>query len=415
MKQSEALQALHSGANIFLTGEAGSGKTHVLNQFIDEVRAEDRMVAITASTGIAATHIGGTTIHSWSGIGVLDSLDEHQLRKIVGNSAVAERVLDAEILIIDEVSMLDGKRLDMIDIIMKHIKKDRSPFGGLQLILCGDLFQLPPISRSREKDFIFTSRAWAEAGLQVCYLDEQHRHEDEALIDILTSIRKNTIDESHLERLAAQKSTEDDSTSNNTILFTHNVDVDSINNQRLDTIDEEAQVYPMKVRGDRRAVASMIKGCMAPEELVLKKGAEVMFVANNFAGRFVNGTRGRVVDFDGDSPVVKVGSKRITVEEHTWKLMDGGDEIARLTQLPLRLAWAITIHKSQGMSLDSAVIDLSRAFEPGMGYVALSRLRTLNGLRLKGMNNVSLVVDQTVLEFDEVLRRLSQATRESLT
>lgn len=410
MLQTQALQVLLSGNNVFLTGEAGSGKTHVLSQFIDEARNDDLVVAVTASTGIAATHLGGTTIHSWAGIGINDYLDEKSLKKIALNAITADRIKDTDVLIIDEISMIDANRLDMINQVTKYVRQSTAPFGGLQLVLCGDLFQLPPISKNREKDYVFEGNAWQEANFSVCYLSEQYRHEDDNLIDILTAIRSNTVNEDHIERLTAQIAESDEEFPDRTILFTHNADVDDINNKRLDSIDEEAKVYAMRSKGDRRASMNMIRGCMAPEELVLKKGAEVMFVSNNFAGKYVNGTRGRVIGFEDTQPIVQVGKKKIVVEEHTWKLEDAGDVVAQITQLPLRLAWAITVHKSQGMSLDNALIDLSRAFEPGMGYVALSRVRTLKGLGLKGINNVSLTIDQAVLDFDQILKQQSKAT-----
>lgn len=418
MLQSEALKILKTGDNVFLTGEAGSGKTFVLKKFIKEMKKEHAKIAITASTGIAATHLGGVTIHSWSGIGIKDSIDNRQIKKLAENSSFVSNITDSDILIIDEVSMLDGVRLDMVNLITQTIRKSLAPFGGLQVVLCGDFFQLPPISRSREKDFVFNSDAWQDGNFAICYLEEQHRQNDDSLLEILTAIRNNQVDEYHTEKLMSQliEPEERNEPSNHTILYTHNVDVDKINQQRLAQIDEAEVIYQMKTKGNKNSAQAMIRGCMAPEKLYLKKGAEVMFVANNFSGRYVNGTRGTIIGFDDDKPIVRThnDNKKILVDEHTWKLENDGEVVSEITQLPLRLAWAITIHKSQGMSLDNAEIDLSRAFEPGMGYVALSRLKSLKGLRLKGINRISMMVNPEVLEYDKTLKLMSKQSKEQI-
>jgi ATP-dependent exoDNAse (exonuclease V) alpha subunit len=407
MKQLEALSVLKSGRNVFLTGEAGSGKTYILNDFISYMRDQGVNVAVTASTGIAATHLGGKTIHSWAGIGIKKHLDTFTLKKILQNKPRCDAINEADILIIDEISMLDGSRLNSINQVLKSVRQSTRAFGGLQLIVCGDFFQLPPVSRDDRKDYAFTSDAWQEAKFQVCYLEEQYRQEDEILLQILKAIRSGEVDSYHIEHIQARIVEPGNTSSTITRLFTHNVDVDKLNNENLQQLPGESRQFVMKVRGDRVASESMIKGCLAPEILELKEGAEVMFVSNNFSGKYVNGTRGKVIGYDGGLPIVQVKNRRITVEEHTWKLDDNDQTVAELTQLPLRLAWAITVHKSQGMSLDNAQIDLTKAFEPGMGYVALSRVRSLNGLQILGINNLALKVDQEVLKLDTNLRKQS--------
>jgi hypothetical protein len=194
-----------------------------------------------------------------------------------------------------------------------------------------------------------------------------------------------------------------------TRLFAHNVDVEAINDEHIQALDSESYTYEMLTSGRQKNIEQLQKSVLAPELLELKKGAEVMFVANNFAQGFVNGSRGQVVDFDSDTPIVKLqkGGRRVAVEPHSWTVMEDGFERARVTQLPLRLAWAITIHKSQGMSLDSALIDLGRSFTYGMGYVALSRLRSLDGLYLTGINHVALQLHPDIYDFDARLRAAS--------
>jgi ATP-dependent DNA helicase PIF1 len=194
-----------------------------------------------------------------------------------------------------------------------------------------------------------------------------------------------------------------------TRLYSHNMDVDSINQRHLHEIVETGRVYEMQSSGQKPKIETLVKSVLAPEQLELKKGAEVMFVANNFALGFVNGTRGRVVDFVDSLPLVVLPNGReIKVERHSWKLEEDGRTRAEVAQLPLRLAWAITIHKSQGMSLDAAEIDLSRSFTPGMGYVALSRVRSMEGVYLNGINQMALSMHPLIFEFDADMRSHSE-------
>ena len=405
MTQREALDILKLGHNVFLTGAAGSGKTYVLNEFIAHLRKHKIGVGVTASTGIAATHLGGVTIHSWSGIGIKDSLTRADLDELLTKTRLKTRFDKTKVLIIDEISMLHGERLDMIDQVCRTFKDELKPFGGLQVVLCGDLFQLPPVTKKRElPDFVHKSRAWRSMKLQICYLNEQHRQDDNQLLSVLSAIRSNEVDESHFLDLQ-EKFREPPEGTIITRLYTHNSSVDEINHEELDQIDSPEKTYLMTTQGSKKIVSSMITSCLAPEVLVLKLGAEVMFVANNPREGYVNGTRGQVIGFDKETnaPFVATADKTYVVEPFSWQILDGERIVAQINQLPLRLAWAITIHKSQGMSLDAAEIDLSRSFEPGMGYVALSRVRNLDGLYIRGMNNQAMVVHPEILVLDKSL------------
>lgn len=413
MRQEQALYCMLQRKSVFLTGPAGSGKTYVLNQFIAHARAQGREVAVTASTGIAATHIGGNTIHSWSGLGIRDSLTPRDLAWLADNSRLAKRYNTTDVLVIDEVSMLHGKRLDMINQVAKLLRNNDRPFGGMQVILTGDLFQLPPIGRYGEPvDFVHLSAAWQELSPTICYLFTQHRQKDQALLQVLEAIRANEFSEVHAEYLQDRIGKVPPEDMVVTQLFTHNVNVDEINNQRLVALDDaDAHSYFMESGGSKQHIESLQKSVLAPHELELRIGAEVMFVANNFASGFANGSRGTVIGFEDDLPRVRLhGSQKvIKVEQHIWRFEEDGRERAFVSQLPIRLAWAITIHKSQGMSLDAAIIDLSRSFTYGMGYVALSRVRSLEGLFISGMNNRALALHPAIYELDEVMRR--QATK----
>ncbi len=408
MTQNDALDILKTGVSVFLTGEAGSGKTYVINAYTDYLRSCEIDFAVTASTGIAATHIHGMTIHSWSGIGVHQELNEEEIKHITENKYVARRIKKAKVLIIDEVSMLDGKVLTLVERVCRKVRKLKMPFGGLQVVLVGDFFQLPPVLKNTGMiEFAFDSLAWQGLMPVVCYLTEQHRQDDEIFLQILSAIRENTFDEMHFESLKECIRSEDSLPSDATHLFSHNMDVDALNTGALRKLKGKTRLFVMAVRGPEVLTDALIRGCLSPERLELKEGAKVMFTKNNANQHFVNGTLGTVIGFQKETfyPIVMTESGvRIETEPMEWTITEGDEVFAKITQIPLRLAWAITIHKSQGVSLDSAVIDLSKAFEYGQGYVALSRVRTLSGVHLVGMNKKAFEVHPLVREKDIFFR-----------
>ena len=409
MTQKEALDILKTGRNVFLTGAAGSGKTYVLREYINYLQNLNAYIGITASTGIAATGMGGITIHSWSGLGVRDSLSKGDLQEIVEKKHVKDKVKKASVLIIDEISMLHHYRLDLLDRIVKEIKNSVEPFGGMQVVFCGDFFQLPPVRKSFEPEvfFAYHSDTWKNLKLKVCYLSEQHRQSDLKYLEILNAVRDATVSEETLKVLETRFNKKADFEP--TKLYSHNKDVNSENEAELSKISGKVFEYEMQERGRHNLVESLKKSCLAPETLRLKVGAKVMFVKNNFEEGFVNGTLGTVEKCVFEEIKVKILSgKIIDVVRETWRIEEDGRSKAEITQYPLRLAWAITVHKSQGMSLDAASIDLSASFEKGMGYVALSRVRSLEGLFLKGLNDMALRVNEEVLGFDKTFRDLSK-------
>lgn len=402
---------MSSGSSVFLTGPPGAGKTYTLNEFVKRARRAGKTVAVTASTGIAATHIGGVTIHSWSGLGIREELNQADLKRLGASAKLVKRYNAADILVIDEISMLHGRRLDMVNALAKTLRKSDQPFGGLQVILVGDLFQLPPITRGNEAmDFVYQSAAWQELDPKICYLSEQHRQTaDDGLLELLGAMRSGELEQVHQEILQRRMSAQPPAGHQLTRLYSHNIDIDSINSRHLADIISDSKIYKMSARGSAAKVEQIARGVLAPEILELKLGAEVMFVANNPSAGFYNGTRGQVTGFDGEAPLVKIAGngRQIKVAEHSWKLEEDGKIRAEVAQLPLRLAWAITIHKSQGLSLDGAEIDLSKSFTPGMGYVALSRVRSLDGLYLRGLNTMALQMHEAVRELDRELKSAS--------
>ena len=416
MKQAQALDIMKTGANIFLTGAPGAGKTYVLNEYIQYLRDHEIAAAVTASTGIAATHIGGITIYSWSGIGIKKELDNYEIDNLQSRQYLWKRYQKTRVLIIDEISMLDGTTFHTLDKLCRAFKRNEQPFGGMQIIVVGDFFQLPPIGRRDEKppSFAFESPAWQQAKFLTCYVDEQYRQDDGELLEILERIRNGDVDEEGFYQLADRSVKHHEMSGDITHLYTHNADVDALNQKKIDEIEDEEIFYTMSSRGSKKNVERLVNSCLSPETLTLKIGALVMCTKNNPEAGYANGTLGTVIDFDPEDeyPIIETRDGReITVRPATWSMYDGDTLLASIEQIPLRLAWAITVHKSQGMSLDAALMDLSRVFEYGQGYVALSRIRALDGLYLKGVNHQALLVHPTVKHIDQQFKKQSDQIR----
>lgn len=410
MTQNQALKILLSKANVFLTGQPGAGKSYTINQFVEACEAKGIYPAITASTGIASTHIGGTTIHSWSGIGIDSDMDDDQIHNMLDlKHFLRNKIAQTKVLIIDEISMLDAGRFELIDRICRVAKMEKDiPFGGIQVILVGDFFQLPPVSKKEEKkaEFVFNSPIWEQLNMKVCYLTEQHRQDDMDYLELLTAMRNGEVKPKH-HKLLQERVGIDMTDKKITKLYTHNADVDVLNTTELRKLKTKLRSFGMEKSGMQDfLIKKLVDNCLSPEILKLKVGALVMFTFNdNEDKEYVNGTLGEVVGFKDDDhdglPIVrKNDGMEVTVGYQEWNMKENHKVVATIKQIPLRLAWAITVHKAQGMSLDAANIDLNKAFEYGQGYVALSRVKSLKGLFLDGINEHALLMHPEVVKKD---------------
>jgi len=424
-QQSEVLERIeNSSDHVFITGRAGTGKTTLLQAFVENTA---KVVAVSAPTGVAALAVGGQTIHSLLRL-PLGIIGSRELGFIPKESLAVLANLDA--LVIDEVSMVSADVLDALDKRLRQAKRKRNtPFGGIQLIMFGDPYQLAPVvSGQAEKAYyqdhyrspwFFDAKVWRETEMSVQELDTIHRQADSEFRAVLNALREGRM-EAEMGRMLNEQGLRQPEEPELITLATTNQAVTRINSAALEGLPGKAKIAHADIEGDFGSTAAY----PADDELVLKPGAKVMFLRNDTQGtdgpRFVNGTLGTVVRIT-DSVIVDVEGESILVEPVTWEKVKydyspttkvlSQDVVAEFTQFPLRLAWAVTIHKAQGKTLDAAVIDLgSRAFAPGQTYVAFSRLTSLEGLYLKRpLSPADIIVDEHVVRFmneDRVSNRL---------
>lgn len=411
--QTTTLDILKMGENVFLTGSAGTGKTHILKEYINYLRDNGIFPSILAPTGIAASLLNGKTIHSYFALGIRNFFSDEDIHDIATNPRIRKRFRELKVLIIDEVSMISPTIFSVMDKVLQVAKKNDKPFGGIQLVLSGDFFQLPPIGRGDDdKIFAWQSPSWKEADFKTCYLIKKYRQNQEnSITTVLDNIREGVISQEARDILDSRVGKSLDIDFSPTKLYTHNMDVDSENLKELNKLDGKLHRYEYFKKGSEANVERMFKNSLVQKILCLKKDTVVMFIKNDIDGNFVNGTTGKVVGFEKttDNPIVEIpgkGSLIVDAEEFTYE-NEEGEVLASITQYPLKLAWAITIHKSQGMTLNAAQIDLSRTFETGQGYVALSRVKDIEGLSLKGYNESSLQVDALILKIDDRIKAAS--------
>lgn len=414
----------------------------MLNQFVKQARQRGASVAVTASTGIAATHLNGQTIHSWSGVGVAQVMTDTLLKQI--KTRRGKRIRATDILVIDEISMMHAWLFDMVDQACRAVRRSPEPFGGLQVVMSGDLFQLPPVSNTRRdrelvapppelvamreryakagrnpNGFVTESLIWPELNPVVCYLTEQHRQDTGQLLDVLTDIRQGTVTDTDRQALDTRIGVEPAGDDVAISLYPNNRQADALNDSKLAQINEPEHRFEAESSGQVSLIKRLKSTMLAPEMLSLKVGAAVMALRNDTNQQYVNGSLGTVVDFvsttEGEYPMVDFeNGHTVIMQPAAWEMMDGETVLASVKQVPLRCAWAITIHKSQGMTLDRARMDLRRTFAPGMGYVALSRVESMDGLYLDGINERAFLVSPEAVRLDGILRERSQMAEREL-
>lgn len=396
--QIEALNLLQSGENVFLTGGAGCGKSYVIRHFVQELGP--KQMPILASTGAAAVLVGGRTFHSFFGLGIMEGGAEATFNRALNDKRLAKRLREVEGIILDEVSMISGESLMIAESLAQNARDSQLPWGGMRVIAVGDFAQLPPVTKSGARDWAFANAVWEKTGFMNYVLTQNERVQDENYLRVLNKVRIGIVDEDVKEFLNLHQFEHDDADPA-TRLFSRRDQSLAYNLKKLAEIDSQEVVIDSIYFGTEKFQDTMMKSGPVPPQLRLKVGAEVMFIQNDPNKRWVNGTRGQVIQIEDDKIVVEKHKGRdVTVEKQQFSYLDAdGNVVASVIQFPLNLAYATTIHKSQGATLDELWCDLSNLWEPGQAYVALSRLRYGRGLKILRWNPRSIRIDPLVQNF----------------
>lgn len=393
--QTIALGLLQTGQNVFITGAPGTGKSFLIREFI---RSQGEKLPVLASTGAAAILVGGRTFHSFFGLGRMQGGREAVLESALKNSRLKSRIRKTERLIIDEVSMLSFEVLDIAEEICRKVRASDEAWGGVQVICVGDFAQLPPVSRSKKKEWAFLGEAWARSGFKLCELKEVVRQEDEDFVRILQKLRFGDLDsevEDFLNRRCA-----DISDLQVPHIFPRRDQVDKFNFERLEELPGEMHFYKTNYFGESRYIEILEREAPVAPVLSLKEGALVMIRVNDPKQRYVNGSLATVYSAEKNSLVVELRGRLIELEKFHFAYQNAdGEEVAYAENFPVSLAYAQTIHKSQGASMDRLHADLTRLWEPGQAYVVLSRVKSAEGLSLVGWNRNSVFADPMVQQF----------------
>ena len=415
-KQSEAYSLFQKRENVFLTGPGGVGKTALLRMFAQDCIAKGRRLAVTSTTGTSALLLNGATLHSFLGIGLGEASAKSMAERIRTQRWLRNRWTQLDCLIIDEISMMPPNLFDKLEEVARAVRYRHEPFGGIQLILSGDFLQLPCVKTTK---FCFQAKTWKKCVTHVVYLDEIIRQGDDSFRECLNEVRIGNVTQAVRATLDARVKAE---LSNAfgikpTKLYSKNVDVDRENDAELDELasggvsfyryEMDATVFASARKRRAAVLAKFKKNCPAQDDLELCTGAQVMLIKNiDLSAGLANGSRGIVTGFtsEPEMPIVRFlnGEERMICSE-TWELEENGIKVLQARQLPLRVAYALSIHKAQGSSLDYAEIDLSSVFEYGQAYVALSRVKSLVGLSIIAVDYDCIQADPDAVEYYQSL------------
>jgi ATP-dependent DNA helicase PIF1 len=406
-KQQKAYDSMIRGKNIFLTGSGGVGKSFLIKSFVKKYHLIKK-IAVTSTTGISAINIGGTTLHSYCGIGLGNDTLQYLYQKLSHSFKYLNRWKRLEVLIIDECSMLKPELFDKLEKLGKLLRGNSLPFGGIQIILSGDFLQLPCVKCD---NFLFEAETWNQVVKEIHYLDEIVRQKDLDFCRVLDKIRVGDIDNDVRELLSSRVNVELKNEFNiePTLLFCRNMDVDHINTKNLkrlinkhgDVCEYNVEWDFLKIK-DEEVIQKYKKNLNISEPLLLTLECQVMLTVNiDLENDLVNGSRGIIVDFDEDNyPVVQfTNGFKIPISFQDIEVTENEHLIFKYSYIPLKLAYAISIHKAQGSTLDLVKVDLTNVFEYGQAYVALSRVKTLEGLSITGLDLDRIGAHPKALEF----------------
>ncbi len=401
--QLDAFAVLEEDTNVFLSGGAGTGKSFLIRHFLKHTHAD---YAVLASTGAAAVLLGGRTFHSYFGLGIMEGGVSRTVMRALKNRRVLDRIEAEDGILIDEVSMITGEAMQAAEMIARKARDNDRPWGGLRVIAVGDFFQLPPITRAgMKRDWAFLDKVWGGSDFKSVLLDRNERSKDFSFSGVLNQIRKGNLDKDvrmFLDSRKSQVSVDFDGTR----LFARRDPTEAFNLERLAKVKGKLHEFDTKYTGKAKNVETLKKNAPIPEQILLKEGALVMIRSNDPKGRWVNGSTGELMNIDPDMLTIRLKNGRVAeLEVTSFDLHDAdGEKIASAANFPISLAYAATIHKAQGMTLDQMAVDIRQLWEPGQAYVALSRVRAGEDLLLEGWDPRSVIVDPDVIQFYEQIR-----------
>ncbi len=409
--QKNALRILNAPGNVFLTGVAGSGKSFLIRYFLKDKKP--KVFPILASTGAAAILVGGRTFHSFFGLGIMQGGFDVTVDRALSSKKLGKRLLKAQGVIIDEISMLSGTTLRAAETISRLVRNDKSPWGGLKVIVVGDFAQLPPVNPyGREKDWAFQDSTWEKSQFTPALLKTTVRTKELDFVEILNQVRDGEVTATVTEFLNSRQHIFEEDDFDGTVLFPRRDITERYNLTQLGKIEGKEFAFETIYSGDDRFLEGMMKNSPIPQMLTLKIGALVMIRQNDPRGRWHNGSLGHIKSVSHD--ILKISlfeGSTAEIEKVAFTTLDAeGKEVASAINFPVNLAYAATIHKAQGMTLDRVTIDLSHLWEPGQAYVALSRAKSAKGLFITNWSPTSIKSDPVVREFN---RKLWESTTES--
>jgi ATP-dependent exoDNAse (exonuclease V) alpha subunit len=388
--------------NLFITGQAGTGKSFLIKKLTQKL--DRKIFPVLSTTGTAAVLINGRTFHSFFGLGILEGGIENTVSRALSNRSVISRVKKITGFILDEVSMLDTQAMITAEMICREIKENDIPWGGLKLVFVGDFFQLPPVSHTREREWVFNHPLWNQTGFIPIILKEIIRSKDAEYLKILHYIRNGIVNDD-VKYYLDDRIAPNDLDSKITRLFSRRNQMQKYNEKHLMEVDEPLVEFKTEYAGRDWAIDKLKKQAPIEDIIRVKKFTKVMIRVNDPKYHYVNGSVGNLIDIDQENLVIELkNGKIIDLKPTTFSWLDpSGEVIAAARNFPINLAYATTIHKSQGMTLDELVVDLKNLWEPGQAYVALSRLKSGNGLYIKDWDEKSILVDEEVVGFYETL------------
>ena len=421
------LTLLKNGENVFLTGFAGTGKSYILNKLKEYFK---KKLTITSTTGIAAVNVKGQTLHSWAGVGLCRNTVYNTVEKIKKRPTQYRQIMNCKILAVDEISMLNIEAFEYINEVLREVRECNDPFGGIQVFFIGDFFQLPPVEKEGEiRHYCFDSPVWDKLGLKNVVLKKNYRQNEENFITALAHMRENCLEVEDIELLKTRCVENEDADILH--IFSTNEEANRYNFAKFNMIDEPVKLFYAEdgvYRGSKLVTEGFTesenyileifsKNCRAEKEIALKLGARIMLLVNmDFNKGLINGACGVIQGFNQDTICIKFDNGVVSnIPKHKFEYYYNERVVAERMQYPLKLAYGITIHKSQGMTLDRLVVDCARIFERGQSYVAMSRVKTLEGLYLKNFEPEKVLVDNRVAEFYENIKEVEEVKPNNLS